>query len=139
MTNKKAKLITRCYSIKNTNSTNNDNKLPETHNKNVKFMSIKNKDNKTISNKKQDKNINNNSNQTHYKFELYSYGYLVDTLECEDRKTAIKYFYSCDSSFDFGFKLFINNKLIEYKNIRKSLGLTNRDYLNYYFKSSNNI
>ena len=125
--NKKAKLLAHCYSYNITNNTITKSNKEE----NITISS----DTVSTKSKSSPKQIKNNSNENHYKFELYTYGHLADTLECYDRKTAIKYFYSCDSSFDFGFKLYINNKLVEYKDIKNKLKITNIDYMNYCFKN----
>ena len=67
-----------------------------------------------------------------YKFEILSYGYVTDTIITDVKEKAIRFYCRFDSSSDFAFRFYINNKLIPNKEIRKTLGVTQQHIFKYY-------
>ena len=67
-----------------------------------------------------------------YKVELLSYGYVADTITTDIKEKAIRFYCKFDSSSDFAFRFYINDNLIPYKEIRKTLGVTQKHIFKYY-------
>lgn len=67
-----------------------------------------------------------------YEFEILSYGYVADTIITDIKEKAIKLYCKFDSSSNFAFRLYINGNLIPYKEIRNTLGVTQKHIFKYY-------
>ena len=67
-----------------------------------------------------------------YKYEILSYGYVADTIITDIKEKAINLYCKFDSSSNFAFRLYINGNLIPYKEIRNTLGVTQKHIFKYY-------
>lgn len=76
--------------------------------------------------------IDEEHSKDEYKFELLSYGYIADTIITDIKEKAIRLYCKFDSSSNFAFRLYINGNPIPYKEIRNTLGVTQKHIFKYY-------
>lgn len=69
-------------------------------------------------------NVENNTPQEEYKFELVSYGYVSDTIIYTNKEKAIRFYLFNNGSFDFIIRLYINGERIPNEKIKSVLGIT---------------
>ena len=70
------------------------------------------------------KNHKYNIENVKYKFEILSYGYVTDIIECTEKERAIRYYLTFDDSYDYAYRFYINDNRIDNKRIKEVLDIT---------------
>lgn len=74
-----------------------------------------------------------------YKFELYSYGYLSDTIYAKDKADAVWKYFKFEDSTNFAYKFYLNGELIPNKKIKETLNIDYKQQWQYYKTRPNNL